>query len=611
MASAPGLAAGAHRLLAMRKKPLLPAPLTHVLAALLVALVAGCASPPPPQAFASWSDGFAADWVRLSPERATFAQYFQGAEQDALDSQLGSQNAERRARESALVRQGLDALGRYLAGPLSPDERTAALTMQWSLQRSQAGAAYEDLNFPFNQLNGLQVRSVNLLTQSHPLRRPADVQSYLSRLSQLPARVDEAIARSRASAARGVLPPRFILERGRGQIQDFLKATPSENLFVTALASRTDKMAGLSAQDRSAALQRAQTLVADGVRPAFERALALLNELHPRTTDDAGLWRLPEGLGAYTQALASNTTTRMTADEIHTLGLREVARIEGEMDAVLKSLGRTQGTVRERMAALRTELQPPPSPDPRAMLLARYGDYVREAQRRAAPLFNITPRAPVEVQRVPALTERTASAYYTTPTLDGTRPGIFWAPLPGPTFNIMGMKSLAVHEAVPGHHFQLALQQEEAGLPRWRQQRIFGGGSAHSEGWALYAERLAIEQGWYAGEPTSLLGALDAQLFRARRLVVDTGLHAKRWTRQQAIDYGISVSEVERYVVNPGQACAYMIGMLHILALREEAQTALGPKFSLPAFHDVVLKTGSVPLDVLSTVVRQWLKGLA
>jgi uncharacterized protein (DUF885 family) len=577
-------------------------------AALVVTLAAGCAVTPPPQPFAAWSEGFAADWVRLSPERATFSQYFQGAEQQALDGQLSPQTPERRQREQALARQGLDTLGRYLAGPLPADERNAALTMQWSLQRNLDGAAFQDLGFAFNQLGGQQVRSVNLLTQSHPLRRPADVQSYLSRLSQVPARVDEAIARTRASAARGVLPPRFILERGRGQIEAFLQPAPSDNLFVTALASRTEKMAGLSVQDRSAALQQAQTLVAEGVRPAFQRALALLNELHPRTTDDAGLWRLPDGERAYAQALAANTTTRMTAEEIHAVGLREVARIEGEMDRVLKTLGRTQGTVRERMAALRTELQPPASPDPRPMLLARYADYVREAQQRAAPLFNITPRAPVEVQRVPALTERTASAYYTTPTPDGTRPGIFWAPLPGPTFNVMGMKSLAVHEAVPGHHFQLALQQEQAGLPRWRQQRIFGGGSAHAEGWALYAERLAIEQGWYEGDPNSLLGALDSQLFRARRLVVDTGLHAKRWTRQQAIDYGISVSEVERYVVNPGQACAYMIGMLHILALREEAKAALGPKFKLPAFHDVVLKTGSVPLDVLSDVVRQWVK---
>jgi uncharacterized protein (DUF885 family) len=320
-------------------------------AAFVVAMAAGCAVTPPPQAFDAWSEGFAADWVRLSPERATFSQFFRGAEQDALDSQLSPLTAERRERERTLARQGLTMLDRYLAGSLSHDQRTAALTMQWSLQRSLAGAEFEDLAFPFNQLNGLQVRSVNLLTQSHPLRRPTDVQSYLSRLSQLPARVDEAIARSRASAARGVLPPRFILERGRGQLEAFLQAAPSDNLFVTALASRTERMAELSVQDRSLALQRAQTLVADGVRPAFERALALLNELHPRTTNDAGLWRLPGGDRAYAQALAANTTTKMTAEEIHTVGLREVARIEGEMDRVLKTLGRSQGSVRERMAA--------------------------------------------------------------------------------------------------------------------------------------------------------------------------------------------------------------------------------------------------------------------
>ncbi len=576
-------------------------------AALLAASACSTVAPLPAENFDAWGERFAADWVRLSPERSTFTQYFQGAEQDALDGQLSPLTDERRTRERALAREGLATVDRYLAGSLSPEQRQAALTLQWGLQRTLASDG-ETLGFLFNQLGGVQVRSVGLLTQSHPLRRPGDVQTYLSRLSQLPARVDEAIARTRAQAARGVLPPRFILERGRAQIEELLKPAPSDNLFVTALASRTEKIASLSVQDRSQALQQAQTLVADGVRPAFQRALALLNELHPRTTDDAGLWRLPGGEQAYAQALAANTTTSMTAEQIHAIGLREVARIEAEMDQVLKGMGRSQGTVRERMAALRTELQPPATPDPRPMLLARYGDYIREAQQRAAPLFNITPRAPVAVQRVPALTERTASAYYTTPTPDGTRPGIFWAPLPGPSFNVMGMKSLAVHEAVPGHHFQLALQQEQQGLPRWRQMRVFGGGSAHAEGWALYAERLAIEQGWYEGDATSLLGALDAQLFRARRLVVDTGLHAKRWTRQQAIDYGISVSEVERYVVNPGQACAYMVGMLHILALRSEAQAALGPKFSLPAFHDVVLKTGSVPLDVLSGVVRDWVR---
>jgi uncharacterized protein (DUF885 family) len=232
---------------------------------------------------------------------------------------------------------------------------------------------------------------------------------------------------------------------------------------------------------------------------------------------------------------------------------------------------------------------------------------VRDAEQRSAKLFNLMPRAAVDVRREPPLTEASAAAHYSMPAPDGTLPGIFWVPMRGPLFDMVRMRSLAYHEAVPGHHFQLAIQQETAGLPKLRTQRIFGGGSSHSEGWGLYAERLAVEQGWYDGDLPGLLGALGSELFRARRLVVDTGLHSKGWTRQQAIDYGIGAQEVERYVAWPGQACAYMLGMLRILELREHARSALGDKFSLPAFHDVVLRTGSVPLDVLAKVVEQWI----
>jgi uncharacterized protein (DUF885 family) len=199
--------------------------------------------------------------------------------------------------------------------------------------------------------------------------------------------------------------------------------------------------------------------------------------------------------------------------------LREVARIEAEMDRVLRQLGRADGSVRERMQSMRQANQLPAEPDPRPALLARYTEIVRDAERRSEALFNLKPRARVEVRRVPPLTEATASAYYSSPAPDGTRPGIFWVPMRGPVFSTLSMRSLAYHEAVPGHHFQLAIQQEQAGLPKFRSKRIFGGGSAHSEGWALYTERLAIEQGWYEGDIPSLLGALDSQLFRARRLV--------------------------------------------------------------------------------------------
>jgi uncharacterized protein (DUF885 family) len=218
----------------------------------------------------------------------------------------------------------------------------------------------------------------------------------------------------------------------------------------------------------------------------------------------------------------------------------------------------------------------------------------------------LLPKAPVEVHREPPLTEKTSSAHYTRPAPDGSRPGIFWVPLPGPIFSIASMRSLSVHEAVPGHHYQRGLQQELTQMPRWNQRRVFDGGAAHSEGWALYAERLAIDNGWYDGDPLALLGALDSQLFRARRLVVDTGLHAKKWTREQAIDDVMSAREVERYVAIPGQACAYMIGMLRMLQLRGDAIAAQGAAFDLKAFHDVLLSNGSIPLDVLGEVMQRW-----
>ncbi|WP_144289926.1 DUF885 family protein [Ideonella sp. A 288] len=573
---------------------------------LLPACALNAAAPPSPTDFGPWAEGFAADWVRLSAERATYTQYFSGAEQAAFDRQLTPRTPEHRQRQRDAARAGLTRLTAFGSDRLTPDQRTDADTMRWSLQNMLASDPFEDHQFAFNQLRGLHISLVSLFNEVQPLRRPGDLEAYVERLSQVAARIDEAIARSRDAAARGLLPPRFIIERARTQVQDFLVPAPAQNLFVTALERRSRSIDALGGAERTRALADATRLVESGIRPAWQRILALLDELHAGSTQDAGLWRLPRGAEAYVQALATYTTTTMGPEEIHAIGLREVARIEGEMDQVLKSLGRATGSVEHRMTALRAEMQPPAEPDPRPALIERFREMVRDSQRRSRALFNLQPRAPVDVRREPALTEQTAAAHYSMPAPDGSRPGVFWAPLPGPIFNVPAMRSLAVHEAVPGHHFQLAIQQERADLPRWRQRRIFGGGSAHSEGWALYAERLAIDHGWYEGEPQQLLGALDSQLFRARRLVVDTGLHAKRWTRQQAIDYGISAREVERYVVNPGQACAYMVGMLRLLDLRDQARGAMGDRFSAKDFHDVVLKTGSVPLDVLGDVVRRW-----
>jgi uncharacterized protein (DUF885 family) len=296
---------------------------------------------------------------------------------------------------------------------------------------------------------------------------------------------------------------------------------------------------------------------------------------------------------------------------VHELGLKEVTRIEARMDTLFKQLGYADGSIKDRMKQLEAKLQPPADPDPRPALLARYEEILADAVKRSQSLFDLQPKAPCVVKREPAFTEKTAAAHYNVPARDGSRPGTFWAPLPGPAFRLVGMKTLVYHEAIPGHHFQIALMQEMTDLPRFRQDRIFGGNSAHSEGWALYAENLAAESGWYEGDPVGQLGQLNDELFRARRLVVDTGIHAMKWTRQQALDYGLPVdnpvAEVERYVVIPGQACSYKIGMLKIVAVRTKAQQALGSKFSMKEFHNVVLRTGNVPLSVLEQVIDDWI----
>ncbi|TFW28444.1 DUF885 domain-containing protein [Massilia horti] len=599
-----------------------PRPLQASIAALFVPLVLAAAALPyeayaapaaqaaavkPNAAFDTWADKFANDWVRMNSQQATSTQYFAGPEQAAHDRQLTPLTDKQRARRKELARVGVAKLDKWLAGPLDDNQRISAMTMRWSLGETIASEPFEDYNFVFSQMGGAHVGLVSFMTQTHPIRNALDVSNYVARLDQVATRIDEALARAKAAEARGLIPPRVILERAQAQVDIFLKPAPAENVLVTSLEKRTESLADLAPTVRADAIAKSKRIVEEKIRPAYERVQAYMAALHPKTGNVVGISRLPNGAAAYQQALSSYTSTTLTAEQIHAIGLREVARIEAEMDRHLRSLGYTEGSIDERMLKLDMNYQPKGEGDPRPQILASYAEMVRDAERRSASLFNLKPTAPVDVRREPPLTEASASAHYSLPAPDGSQPGVFWVPMRGPKFDMIRMRSLSYHEAVPGHHFQLAIQQEQKNLPKFRANRIFGGGSAHSEGWGLYAERLAVEQGWYDGDVPGLLGALGSELFRARRLVVDTGLHAKGWTREQAIAYGIGSQEVERYIARPGQACAYMIGMLRILELRAKAQQELGAKFSLPAFHDLVLRAGSVPLDVLGELVDQWI----
>jgi uncharacterized protein (DUF885 family) len=553
---------------------------------------------------------FTAEWVRGNPNLTTSARYFTGPDQERLERELTPEtDAYRRARIN-LARRGLAELRTFDRAMLRDAERLSADVMEWQLDTLVREEPYLDYTFPLEQMNGLNVRVIETLTVRHPLLTEKDAENYLAALALVDDRMAEAIAESQRIAAKGFLPPRFILTATIAQMENFANPSPGENPFVTIFADKMSAVKSISEARREVFRTQAEKIVEAQVYPAWRKAIAILREQLPSATDDAGLWRLKGGDQAYAYFLHRYTTTNLTADRIHEIGLQQVARIEQEMDTLLRRLGRTDGSVKDRIARLNLDLAypDPTSERSRAQIMTDIDGIIRDAERRSALLFDIRPTSPVVAQPFPTFREANAAANYNSPAPDGSRPGTFQYPRRVERMTRFGLRSVVYHETVPGHHFQIALQVENKGLPRFRQIGAFGGISALTEGWGLYAERLAAESGWYGDDLEGRLGQLDFELWRAKRLVVDTGLHAKHWTRQQAIDYGIEASEVERYTVYPGQACSYMIGELKILELRDKAQTALGAKFSMREFHNAVLRAGTVPLDLLERQIDAYIR---
>jgi uncharacterized protein (DUF885 family) len=552
---------------------------------------------------------FGAQWVRQNPDSATSLRYFQGEEQDALERQLTPVRTPAwRQQRTELARAGLARVATFPVAAMNATQRTAVALMQYQLGELVRGEAFRDFSFPLEQMNGDSVRLVETLTIRHTVRTPRDAENYLAALAEVPARMDEGTAEARRLAAKGVLPPAFILRATIAQMRSFAGMAPAQNPFVALYADKLATIKELDEPRRQRLRADAESLVKEQVYPAWGRAVALLESQQAKATEDAGLWRHKGGHAAYAYFLGNFTTTKLTAAQIHKIGRDEVARIEGLMDGLFRKLGRASGTVEQRIAQLKLDMQypDPTSEASRAKIMADIQGILADALVRSKSLFDIQPKAPVVAVPTPTFREANAAANYNAPAPDGSRPGTFQYPRRVSNMTRFGLRSIVYHETVPGHHFQLALQQENESLPRFWKQRLFGGLSVATEGWALYAERLATEAGWYEGDIEGQLGQLDYELFRARRLVVDTGLHAMKWTRQQGIDYGIEASEVERYTVYPGQACSYMIGELNYVAMREEAKRTMGPRFTLNGFHDFVLQMGILPLDMQKQQLRAW-----
>ena len=557
-------------------------------------------------------DQIFAEMLDHSPESVTRLGLHQGARLAAKGQLNGASTADlaaRKARNAANLAR-LKALDPSTLSPSEVPHYEAVLFTLGADAEANSRYAYGDTGagdpYVISQLNGAYRSVPDFLGTQHGIETKLDAEAYLSRLSQFADVMDQETERSRQDAELGVIPPDFALERALTQMAG-LRGDPAASPLVTSVASRA---AARGLEGDYAA--QASAIYLEKVLPALERQIAWIQSLQPRAVHDAGCWRLPDGEAYYRDALKSSTTTTLTPDEIHELGWEQAKALSARAEVILKGQGLTRGSVGERIQALFKDPRYlyADTDEAKEQLIADLNAQMAEIAPRLPEVFGALPKAAVEVRRVPKFIEAGApGGYYNRPALDGSRPGIYWINLRDSAENpSWTLKTLTYHEAMPGHHLQRSLQQE-ADIPMLRRVAGF---SPYSEGWALYSEQLALEMGMYENDPLGELGQIQASLFRAARLVVDTGLHAKRWSREQAIETMTSIdgsptssaaTEIERYSVWPGQACSYMVGKLTWLRLRAKAQGALGDRFTLPAFHDATLLSGAMPLTVLESVV--------
>jgi len=513
------------------------------------------------------------------------------------------------------TKDNLHRLKRYSIESLSDEQKISYKVFSWMLQHAVDGEKFLFHEYKVRQLFGQLSQLTSLFTQYHKLETEQDVQNYLARLRSIAHQLQQATDVVALQQERGIVPPRFTVEKVLTILTRSMPESIEKNIFYAHLQEKTTK---LDLPNRAAMLTEAYQIIEQEVVPAYKKLHARFTQLLESAQANNGVWALPEGEEYYAYMLKFHTTTNLSADEVYALGLQEVAQIHKEMRTIFAAEGlndpsKSVGTLLNDLSKNK-KFYYPNTQEGRAQCLTDYGVILERSRKELAHLFDLKPQTGVKIQQVPAHEEGGApAAYYFRPSMDGTRPGIFFANLRDMNeVTQYRMETLTIHEAEPGHHFQLALQTG-MNLPMLRKS---GGYTAYCEGWALYTEKLAYEQGFYSSS-WSKLGNLQDELLRAVRLVVDTGLHHKRWTREQAIAYmeemtgdhhNSVVTEVERYMVLPGQACAYKIGQLKILELRQRAKDLLGAKFDIKAFHNVVLNVAAVPLTVLEEVVDQYIQ---
>lgn len=542
----------------------------------------------------------------------------------AFNTELENYSAEAEAQ----LRQQLNAVISQLAAlPVPADavdaENQAVMLniMQYYAGSNEFPQGYIDSwmghsAFVVNQINGPTIDMAGALQNSHPISDEQDAKNYLSRLEKFGAALKAVEQRFTSDAATGWIAPKVLLEKSLAILDGYASGEVTEHVLYKDFAKKLDGLNGLTAEAKQQYLTSAALLVQKQVQAGYQQLAAAVRAELPKARTESGIWAQPDGEKFYAYSVKQLGDTNLTPEQIHQIGLDEVARISQEMDSILKSEGYKDGTVGARMTALNGEARflYEDSDAGRQQVLDDLNKYIAEINLRMPELFATKPPYPVEVRRIPVeIQDSAAGGQYSSPAIDGSKPGIYWINLRDIKANAkFDLKTLTYHEANPGHHWQVALNLAQEHLPLLRRVAPY---NSYVEGWALYSELVAKEMGMYKDDPFGDLGRLKAELFRSVRLVVDTGMHAKKWTREQAIAYMAEttgttesdvVSEIERYMAWPGQALGYKLGMLKIVELRSYAKEQLGDKFDIKAFHDLVLLGGAVPMSVLDTKVKNW-----
>jgi uncharacterized protein (DUF885 family) len=508
-----------------------------------------------------------------------------------------------------------------------PELLDAQARLSYRLFEREAEREAEDFKFrfdvyPVSQMRGVHAQIPTFLINIHKIDDLKDAEAYIARLNSIPKLFDQLIVNLQARENKGVVAPRFVFPLVLDACHKVIQGKPFDSTASNSplLDDFTKKIGALKDVDsgtRDRLLSDATKALNESVKPAYEKLIAFLEDQSKRANDDAGVWKFPDGADFYRSALHRSTTTNLSAGQIHEIGLKEVARIHAEMTKVKNKIG-FKGDLQTFFKFMREDPQfyLPGTNEGRAKYLANAVEIIDEMKKRLDELFATKPKADIVVKAVEKFREQSAGkAFYQQPAPDGSRPGMFYVNLremqSNPTYEL---EALAHHEGIPGHHMQIAIAQELTGIPKFR--KFSNAYTAYTEGWGLYSELTPKEIGMYR-DPYSDFGRLALELWRAGRLVVDTGIHDKKWTRQHAIDYlkqntpnseADCIDSINRYIVMPAQATAYKIGMIKILELREKAKKQLGDKFDIHQFHDVVLTNGALPLDVLEEIVMRWIE---